>query len=39
MPMNFENQMHVDWNGKKVGKADAIISESMNTLALQDRKH
>jgi hypothetical protein len=29
MPMKFENEMNVDWNGPKVGKADAI----------EDRKH
>ena len=39
MPMKFENKMHVDWNGPKVGKADAIISESMNTYFKSENWH
>ena len=39
MPMKFENKMHVDWNGPKVGQADAIISESMNTYFKSENWH
>ena len=39
MPMKFENKMHVDWNGPKVGKADAIISESMNIYFKSENWH
>ena len=39
MPMKFENKMHVDWNGPKVEKADAIISESMNTYFKLENWH
>ena len=35
----FENEIHVDWNGQKVGKADAIISESMNTYFKSENWH
>ena len=39
LPMKFENEMHVDWNGPKVGKPDTIISQSMNTYFKSQNWH
>ena len=39
LPLKFENEMHVDWNGPKVGKADTIISEALNTYFKSENWH